>query len=186
MEIHHSDDSFDLNKVLTAEGLLASLRKGNAQNLALGLGEIKVPCRLINASEEAKIYVLAKQRSLKENPTGLKQEVFDSQAVMKAILIAATTMNGAPNLPMGFVDQLTSTELIELYDQYITLNKTVNPNIQTMSPEEIISVIQEVKKKGSKEVVSGLFTHHLAAIGRYFLVTIIPSLQTDSDVGSQS
>jgi hypothetical protein len=186
MDTHHADDSFEVNKILTTEGLLASLRKGNAQNLALGLGEIKVPCRLINANEEAKIYVLAKQKSLKDNPTGLKQEVFDSHAVMKAILIAATTINGAPTLPMGFVDALTSQELVELYDQYITINKTINPNIQSMTPEEIIEVIQEVKKKGSSDVVNGLFTHHLAAIGRYFLVTIIPSLQTASAAGTQS
>lgn len=186
MDTHHADDSFDLKKVTTTEDLLASLRKGNTQNIAIGLGEIKIPCRLINASEEARIYVLAKQKSIKDNPTGLRQEVFESYAVMKAILAAATTFNGAPSLPMGFLDALTSQELLQMYDEYVTLNKTINPNIQTMTPDEIATVIQDVKKKGPTIVLSGLFTHHLAAIGKYFLATIIPSIPTDSEPGSQS
>lgn len=176
-------DVFDHQKITTAEDLLASLRKGNNQKLEIGLGELKVPCRLLSASEEAKIVVKAKQSAIHQNPSGKKQEVFESYETMKAMLEAATTVNGAPGFAMGFVDALTSSELAELYDQYVTINKMINPNIQLMKREEIQAIMDDVKKK--KTVTNDYFSWQLAAVGKFFLEEIVANLPTDSEPGSQ-
>lgn len=173
--------SFDVEKITTAEDLLAALRKGNAQNLEIGFGDLKVPCRLLSASEEAMIVVKAKQSAIKKNPSNQKQEVFESYEAMKMILEASTTINGAPALPMGFVEALTQNELTELYDQYMTINKTINPNIQLMSRDEIQKVIDDVKKK--KTGTRDYFTWQLAEIGKFFLAEIVANLPMANEPG---
>jgi hypothetical protein len=166
-------EGFDISNITTAKDLLAALRKGNTQTLELGLGELKVPCRLLNASEEAKIVVKAKQQARKENPSGVSIEVFESYEIMKAILLNATSINGMVGFPLNFLVELSQSELAELYDQYITINHTINPNFQEMKHEEIAVIVEGIKKKTVR--ASGLFTWQLAAVGRYFLENLLPS-----------
>lgn len=174
----------DLSSITTADALLAKLREGNSQKLEIGLGALKVPVRLLNAVEEATVQAQAEQRSVKENPQGLKKEIFEAQCVMKAILQAATTIKGAPGLPGGFLDMLTHVELAELYDQYITLNHTINPNVQSLSQDELLALVESVKKK--ERAASDFYTYQLAAIGKFFLASILPMLATVNERGSQS
>ena len=165
----------------SAAELLAALRSGNTQVLELAVGVAKVPCRLINAGEEAKLIVQAKSKASKQNPNGVKLELFESVQLMKDVLASATTIDGAPGLPMGFLDELTSQEIEALYDQYITLNRTINPNIQTLSQDEINELIGGIKKKSLS--TKNLFSYQVLAVGKYFLDVIIPSLPTDSVPG---
>ena len=181
---HQGDDDFNLDGIVTAEDLLASLRKGNGQKLELGIGSIKVPCRLLNANEEATIVVKAKQKAMKENPTGLKQEVFESNETMRAILSAATTINGAPSLPLGFVESLTADELSMLFDDYMAIKKTINPNMRELTPEQVKDIVERIKKKDATS--KDFFIYQQAEIGRYFMDVIIPSLPTDNGPGSLS
>lgn len=167
--------------IKTVDQLLEALRKGSNQKLEIGLGELKVNCRLISAKEEVNIMVKAKQKALKENPTGLKQEVFEAQQVMRSMISAATTISGAPQLPDAFLDALSSEELSELYDQYISINHTVNPNLQGMSHEEIMGVVQDVKKKSRTS--KDLYSYQLQAIGKYFLDVILANLPTVNERG---
>ena len=183
MESYNSHgEPLDLNNVVTTDQLLGKIRKGNDQKLEIGLGDLKVPCRLLSAVEEATLTVKAKQSALKLNPTGLKQEVFEAFEVMKAILGAATIINGAPQVPLGFYDKLTEPELSTLYDQYVSLNHTINPNLQELTSEQINSIVEEVKKKNLNS--KGLYSYQLAGIGKYFLDVIIPSLQMVKEHGS--
>lgn len=166
----------------SAEDLLRAMRKGNSQRLEIGMGEFKFPVRLLSAHEEATIAVKAAQSSQRANPTGLKREIFEAQATMIALLVAATLIDNAPSVPPRFFELLTSEELGTLYDEYTTLNKTVNPNVQDMKAEEIAVIVDDIKKK--KRVAKDFYTYQLAAVGKYFLQVIIPNLPTDSAPGS--
>lgn len=177
-------DALDLNKITTTEDLLAKLRSGNKQNLEIGFGELKVPCRLLNAAEEATIMVQAAQAAARENPTGVQKEVFEAQITMKQILLKATTIGGVPGLNKAFLDELSHTELNALFDQYNTLNHTINPNIQQLSQDEINEIVDQVKK--NLKTSSDYYTWQLGAIGKYFLDVVLPILQTVSERGSQS
>jgi hypothetical protein len=178
----HEADAFELAKMKQAEDLLQALRKGNSQKLEIGIADCKFPVRLINAKEKALIILQAKQAAGKQNPTGLEQRYFDAIETQKRVLTAATTINGAPALPLGFLDMLTERELEELYDQYETISRMVNPNLQELSAEQILQIVDGIKKKSLN--TKGLYTWQLAEVGRYFLDVIIPSLPTDKDSGS--
>jgi hypothetical protein len=175
--------SVDVDKITTAEDLLEKLRRGNSQVLEIGLGELKVPCRLLSATEEALVVAKANQKSIKDNPQGLKKEIWESINVMKGILKASTTIDAA-GLPDRFFEELRERELTDLYDQYVTLNHTINPNIQDLSPQEILQIVEEVKKKGPSSV-KNYFGYQLAAIGKLYLTSIATS-QTANELGTQS
>ena len=174
-----NSEAVDVNKITTSEDLLKKLRAGNNQKLEIGLGQLKVPVRLLNAVEEATLQAQAEQKTKRENPQELEYKVFKAQNVMKGILQAATTINGAPGLPIGFLDALTHVELSELFDQYNTLNHTINPSIESMKQEDIVALVEAVKKK--QRTSSDLYTWQLAATGRFFLDSVLPMLQTDKD-----
>lgn len=170
----------DVEKILTAEDLLITLRKGNSQKLEIGLGEFKVPCRLLNASEEARLMAKASTIAMKENPQGIKKEMWESLSVMKLMLKESTTISGA-GLPDRFWEMLTQKELTELFDQYVSLNHTINPSVQELNPEQISEIVEQVKKKGQASV-SALYMWQLAEIGKLFLMNVAKS-QTDSGSG---
>lgn len=171
-----------LKDITTAEGLLERLRKGNAQSLELAIGDFKVPCRLISASEEATLAVKASIEARKKNPTGEKQDIFESYETMKAILVAATNINGSPTVPPRFFELLSNVELVAIFDNYQTLNHTINPSLADMTDEQITQIVDDIKKK--KAVAKDFYTWQLAAVGKFFLERVIPSLQMDSGVGS--
>lgn len=178
------DDSFDGNELVTAEGLLAAMRKGENQSkpLEIGLGQFKVPCRLISAKEELRIVINATQRAKKENITGEKLDASISYAVMYDMISAACTV-GNSFLPLGFLDGCSGKELSALYDQYTDLNYIVNPNLQELSTEEILELLEAIKKK--TVLTKNLFSYQLRAVGKYFLDVILPSLLMVKDSGTR-
>jgi len=171
-----------LDNIQTAETLLEALRKGQTQKLELGLGALKIPCRLLNASEEAIIVVKAKQKALLSNPTGMKQEVFESYEAMKGILKASTSIEGTVGFNDRFLEALSASELAYIYDQFVSLNHTINPNFQNFSAQEINDLVEGIKKKTVD--VNSLFTYQLAGVGKWCLTNIL-KLPTDSEPGSQ-
>lgn len=177
------EESFDVNDLQDADSFLAAIRKGGAQDkpLEIGLGQLKVPVRLISAPEELKIVVNATQRARKENITGEKLEVSISYAVMTDMLYAACHV-GNSQLPVGFVERLSAKELSALYDQYTDLNHILNPNLQELSTEEILEILDGIKKK--TVLARNLYSYQLRAIGKYFLDVLLPSLLMAKDSGS--
>ena len=165
----------------SAEDLLAAMRKGNTQKLEIGFGERMLPVRLISAKEELNLMITAASSSVKMNPSGLKQNIAEAHELMKLTLIAATTLNSVPGAAPRFFELLTPEELSDLYDQYKTLNHTINPNIELMKTEQIAEMIANVKKK--QRAAKDYYTWQLAAIGKYFLDVIIPNLPTDNGAG---
>lgn len=182
--MHSPANEYFQKEFKTAEDLLSAIRKGNSQKLELGLGDIKIPCRLLNASEEAIITVKAKQRALANNPAGIDQKYFEAICIMQDMLQAATTVGGTPNLPVGFLQALSKEELTGFYDQFVSLNHTLNPNLQTMKPEEITSLVQGIKKKTHSS--KNLYTWQVQEIGRWFLDVVLPSLPMDNAAGGDS
>jgi hypothetical protein len=164
------------DQITTAADLLAALRKGNNQQLEIVIGDFKIPVRLLNAQEEAVLIVKAKLEAKKKNPQGINQEVFESLESMKATMIAATTV-GDSFMPVDFWNGLTSEEITDIYDRYKTLCKTINPSLETMTQDEILQVVSEVQKKSPTSIVNGLYGWQLQALGKYFLMTVVPALQ---------
>lgn len=177
-------EALDLNKITTTEDLLAKLRAGNNQKLEIGLGELKVPCRLLSAAEEATLIVKSAQAAAAQNPTGIQKEVFEAQITMKQMLLAATTVQGVPGLTKDLLDMISHTELNDLFNQYNTLNHTINPNLQTLTQAEILAIVEDVKKK--TKTSRDFYTYQLAEIGRFFLDMVIPTLLTANEHGTQS
>jgi hypothetical protein len=174
-------DDTQTKKYGTAQELLAALRSGNNQKLELTVGLAVIPCRLVNAIEEAGIIVRAKPKADKINPDGIKRELIESVCIQKDILAAATTINGMPGLPLGFLDLLTNPELEAIYDQYISLCHTINPNIQSLSQDEILQVVDGIKKKSLS--TKNLFSYQLAEVGKFFLDVVLPNSLTVNERG---
>lgn len=166
----------------TVEDLLAAMRRGNSQALEIMAGDTPLPVRLLSAHEEATIAVKSYLAALKANPSSHKQELFEAQSTMKQILFAALTIDDVPMVAFHIIDKMPSPVLGNLYNQYVTLNNSLNPSFEDMKPEEIAAIIDNVKKK--KAVASDFYTYQLAGIGKYFLQAVIPNLQTDNEPGS--
>lgn len=170
-----SNEAVDINKIVTAEDLLSKLRNGNSQKLEIGLGGLKFPVRLLDATEEATLQAQGATEAVLKTPNGAKVEIFEAQITMKKILIAASTINGQ-GLPPRFFELIGTKELVALYDQYISLNHTINPSIQSLTQEQLLALVESVKKK--EKAPSDLYTWEQAEIGRFFLEKVLPMLQT--------
>lgn len=182
MDDFNSQNPIDDESVQNADSFLAKLRKGNNQKLEIGLGDLKMPVRLLDAAEEATVIVQAEAAAIKHNPTGIQEDVFKAQITMKQILMAATLIDKKITVPKRFFDKLTHPELTELYNQYTTLNHTINPNINALSQEDILKIIDGVKKK--HKAASDFYTWQLAGIGKYFLEILLPFLQMAKEPGT--
>jgi len=178
-------EAVDANKVhniKSAEELLSYLRKGNSQKIEIGIDGWKVPCRLLSAKEMINISIIASESAKRNNPTGKKAEQFEAIEAMIKVIDRATTIEGAPYFAAGFLESLPEPVLSNLYDQYMTINNAINPDIQVMSVEIIQKIIEEVKKK--QKTPKDYFTWELAEIGKFFLAEIVPNLPTDKEPGS--
>lgn len=169
-------DAFSSRSIVTAEDLLKQLREGNTQKLEIGLGALKLPVRLINAKEEATIMAQAQIKAQKDTPLGVKKEIFEAQQTMKDILYQATRTETSPGIPLSFLEQLSNEELSNLFDQYVSINHTINPNIQSMTEDQMMEIVDGIKKKSLD--VKSLYIWQLAEIGRLFLEKIVPKLPT--------
>ncbi len=146
------------------------MRRGQKQDLKLKCGGLDIPCRILSYSEEAAAIANGKTTAKHAKPDGAHDPVFESSEIMKAVLLKATNVKDVQYVATIFLNALSSTELDALYDQYVTLAKTVNPEIESMSVDKIGEMIKAVKKK--EKAPKDFFTWELAAIGRYFLEEI--------------
>jgi hypothetical protein len=176
------DEVVDIKKIQTAEELLSFLRKGNAQKFEIGYEGWMVPCRLLSAGEMLKISIRSSQAAKLKTPNGANAEQFIAIETMVLVLDKATTIEGAPNFAMGFLEGLPETILSDLYDQFLTINNAINPSIQHMKPEDIKKLVEDVKK--NKTTTKNYYTYQLAEVGKFFLTEILPVLLTDNDVGT--
>jgi hypothetical protein len=146
------------------EQQLAAMRRGKDQDLTIKAGDLEIPCRILNAQEEAATIATAKLRARKSLPEGVDPAVHESAEVMRSVLLKATNLKNVQYLGTKFLNALSSGELDALYDQYITLQRTVV--FEQMTTEKIAELILAVKKK--EKAPSDCFTWELAAIGRSF------------------
>ena len=156
-------------KIITVEEQLTKLRAGKDQDLKLKYGELEIPCRVMNATEESQVVVNAK-RNLKV-PNEHDRKSFEGIEVMKCLLEAGCKVQGTPYASRVFLDQLSTVELESLYDQYISTIRTANVQYEKLSQDKIVDMITAVKKK--EILTSDLFTWQLVEIGRYFLEVIL-------------
>jgi hypothetical protein len=166
-------------QVITVDEQLRLMRKGYKATLQLKYGDFEVPVRLITAGEEASLVAKARARA-KKAPDPYETQLLGSLEVMKAVLEGAGQVDGTPYLSRKLLDQLTNPEIENLYDQYTTLQRTVNPEFEALSGEKIAELIQAVKK--NETTTSDLSTWQRAEIGRFFLDQILP--RTGNEAGS--
>jgi hypothetical protein len=166
-----------VHTIITAEDQLRLMRSGYKAELELKYGQLKVPCRLMSALEESATITNAKKKLKVPNESDRK--LLESIAVMKAVLVAACTVDDVPHLSLSFLDKLTDTELDALYDQFMTIKETADPEFEKLSPDQVRELVSAVKKK--EKATRDLFTWQLAAIGKFFLDEILPAA---SEAGS--
>lgn len=155
----------------TLEEQLAAARKGPKQDLFLTLGDLEIPCRILGHREEAATIANAKMAARKSKPETGQAQLFESMEVMRAILMKVTNVKSVQHLTPLFLNELSSAELDSLYDQYLTLMNTANPEFEKMSSAKIGEMIAAVKKK--EMAPRDFFTWQLAAIGRCYLEEIL-------------
>jgi hypothetical protein len=160
-------------KIVTAEDQLKLMRQGYKQTLEIKLGGLVVPCRIMPALDEAT--VIANAKTGLKVPNEEQRALFESLAVMKAVLSNGCTVDSTPYLSDGFLSKLSNDELSELYNQYQTVVRTVNPTFEQLTPDQLGEIIETVKKKERSS--RDFFTWQLAEIGRYFLDEILPRVK---------
>ena len=158
------------------EALLERMRDGYETTLDLTYNKLKVECRLLPAEEMA--IAVANAKTKLKVPEGHERYLLEGQAVMKAVLKAATTVGPVIALGDKFLGMLTNEELVHFHDQYETLMKTCNPEFKNLDESDIADIISRIKKKSAN--ASDFYTWQLAAIGKYFLERI---RATGSDAG---
>ena len=166
-------------KVITAEDRLKEMRAGYKTKLELVIGAFSIPCRLMSASEEITAIARAKA-DLKIPPhheSARKQ--FEGLEIQKSILALACTVDGVPYVNREFLDKLSLSEIETLYDQYVSTIRSVNPNFESMTGDEVSEMIIAVKKKEKDQ--NDFFMWQLAEIGKFFLAKILPTV---NDLGS--
>jgi hypothetical protein len=159
-------------QALTAEEQLDLMRQGYKVALELKVGALTVPCRLLPANEEAAAIATAK-RDLKV-PSEEMRPQFEGLEIQRAILKAATTVDGTPFLSQRFLEAASAVELEVLYDQYVTKVREASPEFETLTIQQINEYVLAVKKK--ERTSRSFFTWEHAAIGRYFLEVILPAV----------
>jgi len=158
------------NKPITVEDQIALMRKGNDQDLKLKQGELEIPCRLMSANEEGQAIANAKTRV--KVPIESQRAYAEGTEIQKCVLEAACTVSSTPYASRKFLDSITSAELENLYDQYISLLRVVNPRFENLTSDQVGALISDVTEK--KRASSELFTWQLAEIGRFFLDQVLP------------
>lgn len=157
------------------EDKLKAMREGYSTSLEITYGSLKIPVRVMTATEEGKLLSEAKLAALKATidfKDPLHKQQTESLEVMKHILNHGTTIGSTQMLPRELLDQLSSTELTVLYDEYYAKCEEVDPKFTNLSPSEIEQIIIEVKK--SPDALKGLSTRQLKGIGLHFLEKILP------------
>lgn len=150
---------------VSPEDQLALLRADYAEAPTIKAGKLKVPVRLLNATE--KVTIIGQAELNLQIPDGVDPKLFKSLEVMKGVLIAGGTVDGVPRLSRRFLDLLSDSEIGHMYDEYETLCKTSNPEFRNLSGDQLMGLVNAVKKKEASP--SDYFTWQLAEIGRFFL-----------------
>lgn len=159
-----------MEKIVTVADQLKMMRKGYKQDLELVYNDLKVPVRLMSASEQGAAIANAKTKVKVVHES--QRDLLESLEVMKSVLEKAALVEGTPRLSREFLDHLTDFEIEQLFEQYQTICRTVNPGFEQLSETEIVAMIRDVKKKAKSS--KDFYTWQLAAIGKYFLDTILP------------
>lgn len=150
------------------ESLLERLRSGYKTELEIKMGGLRVPCRIMPSEESVKTISNAKFEL--KIPEGHDRELLESIAVQKAILKNGCTVDGITYLHERLLDKLSSDELGQLYDVYMSEIKFVNPDFKALTETEVAQMIEDVKKK--KTQAKDYYTWQLAEIGRYCLINL--------------
>lgn len=155
----------------TPEEQLALMRGGNKQDFLLKMGGLEIPVRILNLKEEQDAIANAKMRAKKLKPEGGMDASFESGEIMKAVLLKAANIGNVQMIGTQLLNAMSSHELDAMYDQYVSLTKTVNPEFEKVDMKEIGEMIAAVKKKD--KTPRDFFTWQLAAIGHCYLVELL-------------
>mgnify|MGYP001021195841 CR=1 FL=1 len=159
-------------EIITIEDRLRKMREGYKLELKIVAGGLDIPCRLLTATEEVQTIARARASiNLPANYSG-SVEAFTGVEIQKAVLETACTVDNVPYAPRAFLDKCTLSEIQEIYDQYVSVLRQVNPRFEKIAPEEVAEMILAVKK--NQKEPSDYFTWQLAEIGKFFLEKILP------------
>lgn len=132
-------------EIMTAMDLLRKMRAGVKDVHDVRMRELVVPMRILSQDEWNLIRRDAKIQMLKDNGDETDMNVH----IMKSVLRMASTVKdgGGPGLPDKLLTLLNQDEMRYLYDEYLRVVDSINPNIELMNTDEFRHFVDMIKKK---------------------------------------
>lgn len=133
-------------RIMTVEEQLAKMRAGKKEVHSIKLGEYTIPVRVLTVDEVNAIRRDAiRQASLMVNGDETDINLARQKETLK--LATKITSGGAPILGDKALNAMTVDELSYLYDEYIRVMDSVNPNLNMMDPMQFRELVDALKKK---------------------------------------
>lgn len=151
--------------------LLSQMRAGTDLKFPARLKNATINLRVLSISEMMSIYNEVSSR-LVEMPATAQNRISENLILAKCILRTASTEKpGRPaeeaKLSEYLLDQLTDAEILYLYRQWVAHNDKVNPSLEEMPHEELMRLVEEVKKNHLE--LTELSISQLTSLVRYLL-----------------
>lgn len=131
--------------MLTAQDI-DKLRKGIQNRVTVKVRGIPFTLRPLTLKENCDITSEALAQTSRLLPNE-KHSIKESQIVTILTLVQATFIDGVPGATEDTLNLLTADELGYLFNEYMCLMDSVNPNVETLSDAELFRLSEEVKKK---------------------------------------
>jgi hypothetical protein len=172
--------SHEAPQIVSAEDLLAKMRAGTKEVYDIRLRELVVPVRILTIDERQAI----RREAIQKTAMAQGDETDKNVLIQKFTLKLASTIqkNGAPMLSDKLLSMLSLDEIQYLYDDYMRVTDSVNPNVETISPEKFRELVDALKKSLISSKDCSLL--ELRAICSAFVALILKLESQDSPTDS--
>lgn len=133
------------NQITTVDDLLKKMRMGVDEVHEIHLRDLTIPVRVLSIDEVNTIRKDSIKAAMLENGDNTDVDVRTQRSTLKL----ATTIHagGAPLLSDKLMQKLTVDEMNYLYNEYIKVMDSVNPSLETMTPEQFKELVAALKEK---------------------------------------
>jgi hypothetical protein len=132
-------------EVLTVDHLLAKMRAGTEEVYEIQMRELTIPVRVLSVDEFNEIRRDAKKFAAATPGSDVTDEHLHVQKTTLK-LASRVTRGGVPLLGDKLLGLLTIDEVNFLYDEYIAIMDRVNPNTESLTPEQFQALVDALKK----------------------------------------
>jgi hypothetical protein len=131
-------------QILSTEDLLAKMREGIKEVHEIRMRSAVFPVRVLSVDEVNAI----RREAIRVTATTGGDETDSALCVQKATLKLASTLNlgGVPSVTDKMLSMMNLDEVLYLYNEYIRVMDSVNPNLDFIPPEKFKELVEALKK----------------------------------------